>query len=80
MESPTCFANGASFDYAVKVAADSWEMLRKSGVYRIFSTYDDKYWSGIFKVLKEKRPDLVGEAREVMADLEADMHSSWRAE
>lgn len=76
MSTTNCFEDGSSFDVAVQVAADSWKQLRKCDVYRVFNSYDDKYWSGIFKVLKEERPDLIEEAREVMADLEADMHSN----
>ena len=63
-------------DRSVLIAADSWEKLRRCDVYRLFNSHDDRHWTPIFKVLKAKRPDLIGEAREVMADLEADLHST----
>lgn len=65
---------------SVLVAADSWKKLRRVDVYRLFESHDDSQWEAIFQCLKGHRPDLVGEAREAMADLEADMHSTWMAE
>jgi hypothetical protein len=61
---------------SVLVAADSWEKLRKSDVYRLFDSHDADQWTPIYRSLKQNRPDLVDEAREVMADLKADMHST----
>jgi len=57
---------------AVLIAADSWDSLRRSDVYRVFDTYDSEHWSAIFEVLKSERTDLVSEALEVLAELEAE--------
>lgn len=66
--------NGWTAARSVLVTAESWKQLRRGDVYRLFDSHDDCLWSAILKELKTQRPDLVDEAREVMADLEADLY------
>ena len=62
-------------EQAVSIAADSWPDLRRCDVYRLFDSHDPEHWTAIYRCLKQQRPDLAFEAREAMADLEADMSS-----
>lgn len=56
---------------AVLVAADSWEKLRLSDVFRLFNSHSEEQWSGIMRVLKQKRPELVAEAVECLSEIRA---------
>lgn len=60
---------------SVLFVADSWALLRRCDVYRLFNSHDPDHWTPIYRALKRHRPDLVDEAREVMADLESDLHT-----
>lgn len=50
-------------DTALKLVADSWDKLRRCDVYRLFDGNVDEYWPGVYQAIREKRPDLLGEAQ-----------------
>lgn len=62
---------------AVLICADSWDKLRKGDVYRLFDSHEESQWRGIYRCLIKHRPEFAFEAREVMADLEADASSFY---
>jgi hypothetical protein len=55
----------------IKIAADSVETLRKSDVYRVLAeqSLSDSDILGLARYISEKRPDLIAEVNECLADI-----------
>lgn len=56
-------------DNLLLLVADDWKSLRKVDVFRLFDSNDDYWWTSLLDRMADKRPDLLTEAKEVIAEL-----------
>ena len=57
-------------EYAIKIAADSLDQLRKSDVYRVLTENPENIRSDLATYIKNGRPDLVQEVDDVIQELD----------
>lgn len=57
-------------EYAIKIAADSLDQLRKSDVYRVLTENPENIRAALATYIKNGRPDLAQEVDEVLQELD----------